>query len=111
MREMRSRTLVVALLGVLAAGGGACSSSDPHEVVSCDPSWRTNPEFTFDGDRCERACAAPSATESTSCHAVEESGNSDRDCFTTFVVDGVRGCCRTVVDGGLAEMAFYVCDP
>lgn len=67
----------------------ACSG-DPHELGSCDSTWRQN-----GATACEAACeeARPALNASGSSCTAETSAGAPFTCTATFEWEDIRGCC------------------
>ncbi len=82
---------------VLAATACSPSNTGVHASVSCDSSWTG----IGAGDTCDQACESmPSnfgKTDNTQCSANTIGPNgAGLPCTSSFVTDGVRGCCLGV---------------
>ena len=80
----------------------ACTG-DPHDLGSCDSTWRQN-----GATKCEAACesAGPALNASGPSCSAETSAGAPFTCTATFEWDGIRGCCSR--DG--AQVNFAECD-
>jgi hypothetical protein len=105
LRVVRTYSLdmlrTIALLAVaLTACGADEPEVDPHLILEC-PETGT----------CEQACLLwGTAPRLRGCDVAINPTEGERDCETTFAVEGVRGCCVDGFSFALNVDRFFICE-